>query len=141
MSVPRSLLDACLRLAADVSPEVVTSVIEALARGDAESAGNRLSGDAAQGFKEMRQVWLKDASSTAPNDVALILTGAFHAVLVERTSSGSSWFGQARRRLDQPFVVLSLRYWSFFIQRANLSTLSLSLRTKCRLSLPLFTPH
>ena len=113
MSVPRSLLDACLRLAADVSPEVVTSVIEALARGDAESAGNRLSGDAAQGFKEMRQVWLKDASSTAPNDVALILTGAFHAVLVERTSkrvelvwSGPSALGSTLRSTEPALLEL-----------------------------------
>lgn len=86
MSVPRSLLDACLRLAADVSPEVVNSVIEALERGDAESAGNRLSGDAAHAFNEICLAWSRDASGTPPGDLALILTGALHAVLTERAT-------------------------------------------------------
>lgn len=86
MSVPQSLLDACLRLAADVSPEVVTSVIEALERGDAESASDRLSGDAAQAFNELCFAWSRDASGTPPGHLALILIGAFHAVLAERAT-------------------------------------------------------
>lgn len=113
MSTPPSLLSACLRLATDVSPEEVTSAISALERGETQSAGDRLSGDAAQSFRNLCLVWSSDASGTAPGALAAILSGAFYAVSEERTRkrvelvwSGPSALGSTVRSTEPALLEL-----------------------------------
>lgn len=84
MSAPLTLLDACVRFAADVSPEAVARVVAALDSEGMARAGVGLSGDAEQRFAELKSVWSHCLGPPAPVDVANLLRGAAHAVAAER---------------------------------------------------------
>ena len=84
MSPPPTLLDACVRFAADVSPEAVARVVAALESEGMARAGVGLAGDAGQRFAELKGVWLHCLGPPSPVDVANILRGAAHAMAAER---------------------------------------------------------
>ena len=100
MPAPRSLLDACLRFAGDVSPEMVDGVIRCLEAGDVETASTRLFGDAASAFRAIKVAWHTDCPGAGPGDVSLVLSGAFHAVTMERAKNRVElvWSGPAALR-------------------------------------------
>lgn len=84
MATPLTLLDACVRFAADVSPEAVARVVAEIEADGMARAGLGLSGDAEQRFGELKSVWLQCLSTPSSVDVANILRGAAHAMAAER---------------------------------------------------------
>jgi len=84
MSAPLTLLDACVRFAADVSPEAVARVVAVLESEGMARAGGGLTGDAGQRFVELKEAWVSCAAPPSPSDVANVLRGAAYAVMAER---------------------------------------------------------
>ena len=84
MFEPLTLLDACVRFSADVSPEAVARVVATLESEGMARAGLGLSGDARQRFADLREVWCHCVGQPSPVDVANMLRGAAHAVAAER---------------------------------------------------------
>jgi cardiolipin synthase len=81
-----ALLDACLRFAGDVSPEVVGAVVQCLEAGDVKSSDWMLSGDAAFAFGAIKGAWVTECPGMPPHEVALILSAALRAITSERTA-------------------------------------------------------
>ena len=86
MAPPISLLNACVQFATEVSAEAVELVVRALEAGEMGIAGARLSGDASRAFSSLFSTWRADANQLTSQEVALLLAGAAHAVIVERSS-------------------------------------------------------
>jgi cardiolipin synthase A/B len=93
--VDLSLLDASVRFAGIVSPEMVKTVALAMEKGDIQQVTGKLSGDAAQGFRDLQAAWANDSSKSSARDIALMLRGALHAVSRERELSRAElvWSG------------------------------------------------
>lgn len=100
MSVSQSLLDACFRFAANVSPEMVDDVICCLEKGDVQAASTKLIGDAEIAFKCLRDEWNRDGLRDRLNEVALLLRGTSNAVQTERFQKRVElvWSGPAALR-------------------------------------------
>jgi hypothetical protein len=84
MSAPLTLLDACVRFAADVAPEAVARVVAVLESDGMARAGGGLSGDAGQRFVDLKEAWVRCSGPPSPTDVANLLRGAAYAVAAER---------------------------------------------------------
>lgn len=84
MAASASLLDACARFAAEVSPEATAHVVRLLETDGVTRAGIGLSGDAARRYGELMSAWSSSPNKPPANDVANLLSGAAHAVAAER---------------------------------------------------------
>jgi cardiolipin synthase len=84
MAASTSLLDACARFAAEVSPEATAHVVWLLETEGVTRAGVGLSGDAARHYGELMSAWSRGPDKLPAADVANLLCGAAHAVAAER---------------------------------------------------------
>jgi hypothetical protein len=80
MYPPRKLLDACVRLADEVSPEALDLIVDALETSQLDSCRSRLSSGAWQRCAEMLRIWKDDTPAVPSSELASMLFGAGHAV-------------------------------------------------------------
>ena len=81
---PASLLDACVRFAAEVSAETVDRVIAAVSASGHGMVGAQVTGDAAQRLADVLGAWQADAPHLSGRDIGQLLCGATHAMFTER---------------------------------------------------------
>lgn len=84
MPTPAALLDACVRFAAEVSPEATARVVQLLESEGVMRAGVGLSGDAARLYGQLTAAWANCSSRPPAADIANLMCGAAHAVAAER---------------------------------------------------------
>src|SRR4051812_27079889 len=80
MYPPRPLLDACVRLAEEVSPEALGLVVGALATGQLDTCRALLSTSAWQMCTELQRAWNDEAPHVSSSELAGMLSGAGHAL-------------------------------------------------------------